>query len=57
MDMASVQELFCVPDIHVGKWGLLGEAVELLLNLTLELDTDGDTEGEVGFGLNELGGI
>ena len=37
--------------------GVFGEALELLLDLTLELNTYEDTEGEVGLGLDELGGI
>ena len=52
-----VQELFSCSRHSCREVGLFSEAVELLLDVTLELNTDGDTEGEVGFRLDELGGM
>ena len=57
MDMISVQELFSCSRHSCREVRLFSEATELLLDFTLELNTQGYTEGEVGFGLDELGGI
>ena len=53
----SIQELFPCSRHSCREVRLFCEAAELLLDLTLELNTYGYTEGEVGLRLNELGGI